>query len=39
MHEINRTELDRILEKLSTSGVTNLTDSERAFLDRFSQDG
>jgi membrane associated rhomboid family serine protease len=38
MHEINRAELDRILEKLNTSGVSGLTDSERAFLDRFSQD-
>ncbi len=38
MHEINRAEFDRILEKLNTSGVSSLTDSERAFLDRFSQD-
>jgi rhomboid family protein len=38
LHEINRAELDRILEKLNVSGVASLTESERAFLDRFSQD-
>ena len=38
MHEINRAEFDRILEKLNTSGASSLTESERAFLDRFSQD-
>jgi membrane associated rhomboid family serine protease len=36
MHEVNRAELDRILNKLSTSGVGSLTNEERMFLDRFS---
>lgn len=36
LHEVNRTELDRILDKISASGVASLTASEREFLDRFS---
>ncbi len=36
MHEVNRTELDRILDKISASGIGSLTPSEREFLDRFS---
>ncbi len=38
MHPVNRDELDRVLEKLKTSGVASLTTDERAFLDRFSAD-
>jgi membrane associated rhomboid family serine protease len=38
LHEVNRTEYDRILSKISTSGVDALTPEERAFLDRFSQE-
>jgi membrane associated rhomboid family serine protease len=37
LHEVNREELDRILSKISTSGVTSLTPTERDFLDRFSR--
>ena len=36
MHEINRDELDRILDKISASGIGSLTQAEREFLDRFS---
>ena len=36
MHEVNRTELDRIMVKLQTGGTESLTPDERAFLDRFS---
>ena len=36
LHEVNRTELDRILDKIGTSGVASLSASEREFLDRFS---
>jgi membrane associated rhomboid family serine protease len=36
MHEINRAELDRILDKIAASGVASLTPDERAFLARFS---
>ena len=36
LHEINRDELDRILDKISAGGVASLTASEREFLDRFS---
>lgn len=38
MHEVNRAELDRIMEKIKSSGAASLTLTERAFLDRFSQD-
>jgi membrane associated rhomboid family serine protease len=37
LHPVNRDELDRILDKISGSGLESLTASERAFLDRFSQ--
>ncbi len=37
LHEVNREELDRILEKLHSTGVGSLSQNERAFLDRFSQ--
>jgi len=36
LHEVNREELDRILEKIKAAGVENLTDQEIEFLDRFS---
>ncbi|MFN0177758.1 MAG: rhomboid family intramembrane serine protease [Gemmatimonadales bacterium] len=36
LHEVNRGELDRILDKIGASGVASLTPSEREFLDRFS---
>lgn len=36
LHPVNREEHDRILEKIKTSGVSSLSASERAFLDRFS---
>lgn len=36
LHEVNRDELDRILDKISASGLASLTASEREFLDRFS---
>lgn len=37
LHPVNREELDRILDKISTSGLDSLTTQERAFLERFSQ--
>ena len=36
LHEVNREELDRILDKISGSGIGSLTTGEREFLDRFS---
>ena len=36
LHEVNRTELDRILDKISAGGIGTLTPGEREFLDRFS---
>jgi membrane associated rhomboid family serine protease len=36
MHEVNRSELERIMAKLQTGGTETLTPDERAFLDRFS---
>lgn len=38
MHEVNRAEVDRLLEKVRTSGAGSLTPSERECLDRFSPD-
>jgi rhomboid family protein len=37
MHPLNQSELDRILDKISASGVQSLTTSEKAFLERFSK--
>lgn len=37
LHPVNKSELDRILDKISASGLESLTHSERAFLERFSQ--
>ena len=36
LHEVNRDELDRILDKISAAGIASLTPGEREFLDRFS---
>lgn len=36
LHEVNRDELDRILDKIGASGMQSLTPAEREFLDRFS---
>ncbi len=36
LHEVNRDELDRILDKISAEGIGSLTPGEREFLDRFS---
>lgn len=36
LHEVNRAELDRILDKISAGGVASLTPSDREFLERFS---
>jgi membrane associated rhomboid family serine protease len=36
LHEVNRDELDRILDKISARGLSSLTAAEREFLDRFS---
>lgn len=36
LHEVNRAEYDRIMEKLGRSGVGSLTESEIAFMERFS---
>lgn len=38
LHEVNRAELDRILEKIQKEGGGNLTPAERLFLERFSQE-
>lgn len=35
LHPVNREELDRILDKISRSGLASLTVDEKAFLDRF----
>jgi membrane associated rhomboid family serine protease len=37
LHPLNREELDRVLDKISSSGLDSLTAQERAFLDRFSK--
>jgi hypothetical protein len=37
LHPLNRAELDRILDKISASGMESLTAGERTFLERFSQ--
>jgi membrane associated rhomboid family serine protease len=36
MHEVNRVELDRVMGKITASGVRSLNSDERAFLNRFS---
>lgn len=37
LHEVNRTELERIIGKLETSGPEGLTPQEQQFLERFSR--
>lgn len=37
LHPLNQEELNRILDKISASGLDSLTLAERAFLERFSQ--
>jgi hypothetical protein len=37
MHEVNREEFDRIMEKIGTEGVGSVTAQERLFLDNFSE--
>lgn len=37
LHEVNRAELDRILDKIRENGVASLTPEEREWLERFSQ--
>jgi membrane associated rhomboid family serine protease len=36
LHEVNRAEVDRILEKITRGGVASLTPGERETLDRFA---
>ncbi|HEX9894322.1 MAG TPA: rhomboid family intramembrane serine protease [Gemmatimonadales bacterium] len=36
LHEVNRAELDRILDKISSQGMQSLTPGDREFLERFS---
>jgi membrane associated rhomboid family serine protease len=36
LHELNRSEVDRLLAKIDAKGVSSLTPDERAVLDRFS---
>jgi hypothetical protein len=37
MHEVNREEFDRIMEKIGQEGVGSVTAQERLFLDNFSE--
>ena len=37
MHEVNREEFDRIMEKIDKEGVASVTPQERIFLDNFSE--
>jgi hypothetical protein len=36
LHEVNREEFDRVMEKLKVAGPAQLTEGEKMFLDRFS---
>ncbi len=36
LHEVNRSELDRILDKINSTGLDSLSAGEREFLERFS---
>lgn len=36
LHPVNRDELDRVLDKISATGLSSLTPGEREFLERFS---
>ena len=35
IHAVNRDEVDRILDKISASGIASLTPQERQFLSNF----
>jgi hypothetical protein len=35
IHEINREEVDRLLDKISAKGIGSLTEQERVFLSHF----
>ncbi len=37
MHEVNRSEFDRIMTKIDTAGIESLTPQEQQFLERFSR--
>ena len=37
LHPVNREEYERVMAKLTSTGVTSLSPGEREFLDRFSQ--
>ena len=37
LHPVNREEYERVMAKLNTAGIADLTPGEREFLDRFSQ--
>jgi hypothetical protein len=37
MHEVNRSEFDRIMMKIDTAGLESLTPQEHQFLERFSR--
>ena len=37
MHEVNREEFDRIMEKIDREGIASVTPQERIFLDNFSE--
>jgi membrane associated rhomboid family serine protease len=37
LHEVNREELDRIMQKIEHEGVGSITPQERVFLDNFSE--
>ena len=37
MHEVNRAEFDRIMAKIDTAGIEQLTPQEQQFLERFSR--
>jgi len=37
MHELNREEVERLLEKVRATGASSLTTAEREFLDRMAR--
>jgi len=37
LHEVNREEFDRIMQKIETEGIGSVTPRERSFLDNFSE--
>lgn len=39
LHPVNRDELDRVLDKISATGLSSLSSGEREFLERFSARG